>query len=119
MHGYNKCLVDLAKVFQYIFKYNTTKGRYIFSEVMEKSVGEEFYNSQTIPSNHHKPVTGHLCTSQQLKYATGLCLTNNVPVNGTYNNAVDICDGQIPVSKHYSYHGNGSNKRCRQMMTES
>ena len=80
---------------------------------MANSVGGDFYNSQTVPSTHHNPFTGYIHNSQQFQYATLPYLAINVPVTGTYNNSVDICDGQIPVAQDYSYQVTGSNKRCR------
>jgi hypothetical protein len=102
MCGYNKCFVDLPMVIQYIFKHNTTKGRYIFSEVKEKSVGDDFYNSQTEPVNHYNLGNRNQHMSHPMLYSASPSLPAMVPETGTYKNPVDICNGNHRFDQHFS-----------------
>ena len=40
--GYTRCLVDLRRVIEYIYKHNSTKGRSIFSQIKKQSIGPQF-----------------------------------------------------------------------------
>ena len=77
--GYNRCLVDLIRVLEYIYANKNKKGRYIFSTLHEESIGPQFHCSQT----------DRVSPRKEMKSANGLDSTNSAnslcsPVRNPY-----------------------------------
>ena len=50
--GYNRCLLSLPRLVEYIYKHNLKSGRFIFSTIVKESVGRHFINIQDTQKNH-------------------------------------------------------------------
>ena len=42
MPGFNRCLLDLCRLTEYIYKHQRKAGRYIFSSIEKESIGPQF-----------------------------------------------------------------------------
>ena len=78
--GYNRCLLSLPRLIEYIYKHNLRSGRFIFSTIVKESVGRHFINIQDTQTNslkrQHSVVQG-----TQFNYTQSYTITSQPPMS--------------------------------------